>query len=116
MIYRKRFEVRRFSMNAPEEEQQASFIEAVHDATDALLKKMRNAMEVTERLDFETFRIDVRRDLTNNNCSVSAYIATQRSMMATIAERLNDPTFQKALYDGTSNMDGVITQKGDEAE
>ena len=116
MIYRKRFEVRRFSMNAPEEEQQASFIEAVHDATDALIRKMKNAMDATERLDFETFRIEVHRDLDNNNCSVAAYIATRRSRMATMAERLNDPTFQKALYDGTSNMDGVITLKGDEAE
>lgn len=110
--YRKRFECRKFTSRLPEAEQRIAFVKAVYAVTDSLISNLTMQMTATERVNFESFRVDVTQDPATGNYVVKAFIATKRKL-ATMEEILTDPTFMKAQYDGTSNMDGLIPGGGE---
>ena len=113
--YHKTFARREFSMNLPDADQLENFVTAVYSATDDLISKMIQKMTATERVNFESFRVEVKPDPVRNTYVVEAFIATVRKT-ATTTEILMDPTFLKAQYDGTSNMDGLIPGGGEDNE
>ena len=113
--YRKRFERREFSSRLPEAEQRIAFVQAVISATDSLIAKLTMQMTATERVNFESFRVEVTQDPALGNYVVRAFIATTRKT-ASMDEILTDPTFMKAQYDGTSNMEGLIPGGGEDNE
>lgn len=106
-IYRKMFSQKSFCLDTSPEEQKKAFVETITAAAEGLMERAERTMTATERLDFNSLMLGTELSAENGTCTIRLYIGTIRKH-ATMTEILNDPTFQKAMYDGTSNMEGLI--------